>query len=452
LKSDFQVKKGDIIKIISDRLNRSRGVEFEIFFSQKKVLSLEIKDGQVDHFRSSREVGLALRVLDRGRLGFSYVFGPTPDSLIWSTEKAVKLASQADFDPIYAFPPAERLDTLDLGLFDRGLSKIGKKEKIGLVREMEDSALGADSRIKKVRKAEYEEITNHISIINSKGLDLEREGTIITMALMVLAEENKDSEMGWEFDYARIYGDIDPVKIGNSAAKRGISRLGGRGISTRTCPAVLENRVVCDLLCAWSPSFFGENVYKGKSLLKDKINQIIASPRIQVIDDGQYPRGLGSAPFDDEGTAQKRTVLVKDGRLLSYLFDRYWSLKTGSELTGNSVRDKISAPPSTSISNLFISPGSLSFDQLIATMDKGFLINELMGVHLIDPVSGEFSLGASGIWIEKGMTVFPVKGVTISGSLHDLFSTVEELGSDLRFFGRVGAPSLFLREIIISGP
>jgi PmbA protein len=445
------MKKKDIAKILSARLNRSLGIEFEIFFSQKEILSIGVKDGQVDRFRSSRELGLALRVLDRGRLGFSYLFGPTPDSLVLLTDRVVELAHQADFDPVYAFPPAERLDTLDLELFDRGLSKIGEKEKIALVKEMENSALSTDSRIKKVRKAEYEEVTNYVSIINSTGLDLEREGTIITMNLMALAGDNNHSEMGWEFDCARFYTDLDPIKIGFSAAKRGIDMLGSRQISTRTCPAVLENRVAADLLGAWSSSFFGENVYKGKSLLKDKINQIIASPRIQLVDDGQYPRGLGSAPFDEEGTPQKKTILVEEGRLLSYLFDRYWSTKTGSTLTGNSARNHISSPPSTSISNLLIYPGSLPVDQLIASMGKGFLIKELMGVHLIDPVSGEYSLGASGMWVEKGEGIFPVQGVTISGSIHDLFSAVEELGNDLRFFGRVGAPSVLVKEIIISG-
>lgn len=444
--------KKDIVKIISNRLKKYRGVEFEIFFSQKKILSVGIKDGQVDHFRSSREIGLALRVLDKGRLGFSYLFGPNPDSLPLMTDRAVELASQADFDPIYAFPAGERLDSADLGLiFDRDLSKIREKEKIEHVKEMENSALNSDSRIKKVRKAEYEEVTSYVSIINSKGLDMEREGTLITMALMALAEDNNYSEMGWESGWTRIYSDIDPIKIGLGAAKRGIGMLGSRQISTRTCPAVLENRVVGDLLGVWSSSFLGENVYKGKSFLKDKIDQIIASSKIQLIDDGLYPRGMGSALFDDEGTPRKKTILVKEGRLLSYLFDSYWSKKTGSKPTGNSFRSQISSPPSTSISNIFISPGTLPLDQLIATMDEGFLINELMGVHMVNPVSGEFSLGASGMWVERGKAVFPVKGVTISGSIHDLFSAVEELGNDLRFFSRVGTPSLFVKQVIISG-
>jgi len=445
------MKKKDIVKIISDRLSGAQGMEFEIFFSKKKILSFEIKEDQVDHFRTSRELGLALRILNKGRMGFSYLFGPTPDSVVQLTDRAVELADQADVDPIHGFSSAERIDIPHLDLFDRNLSKISEKEKIEHIKEMEHATLSADTRIKKIQKAEYEEVTNYVTLINSKGLDLEREGTHCIMSMMALAENNNSSELGFEFNSARIYTDLDPIKIGMNAAKRATDMLGSRQISTRTCPAVLENRVVGDLLSVWSSSFFGENVNKGKSYLKNKINHTIASPRIQLIDDGLYPRGLGSAPFDDEGIPQKTTLLVKEGKLLSYLFDRYWSQKTGSQLTGNSVRVQISSPPSTSVSNLFIHAGPVSFEQLLLIMDNGFFINELMGVHMVDPVSGDFSLGASGMWIEKGKAVFPVKGVTISGSIHNLFSAVGELGDDLRFLGRIGTPSLLVNKIIISG-
>jgi PmbA protein len=445
------MKKKDMVKVISDRLSRSPGVEFEIFFSQKKVLSIGIKDSQIDHFCSSREIGLALRVLMKGRLGFAYLFGPTTESLLLLTDRAIALAGQADKDPVSDFLSAGGSDIPDLELFDKNLATISEKDKVNHAREMEHTALKTDPRIKKVRKAEYEEVTHYVSLTNSSGLDLEKEGTRITMSLIVLAEENGSSEMGWEFGSARFYTDLDPITIGLSAAKRGLEMLGSRQISTRACPVVLENRTVVDLLGVWSSSFFGENVYKGKSFLKDKINQIISSPKIELTDDGLYPRGMGSAPFDDEGTSQRKTILIKEGKLLTYLFDRYWSKKTGSQLTGNAVRAQISSPPSTSVSNFFIAPGSLSFEKLLITMDQGFLINELMGVHMADPVSGEFSLGASGMWVEKGEPVFPVKGVTISGTIYDLFSGVQELGNDLRFLGRIGGPTLLVKEIIVSG-
>ncbi len=446
------MEKGEIVRIVADHLKRCPRAEFEIFHSQSKVLSIEVKGGQLDHLRSSSEVGLALRVLHEGRLGFSYLFGPNSDGLIQLTDRAVELAGQADRDPLHSLSPPEPFDAVDLDIFDTSLSAIGAREKIDRVREMEDSAFRADPRVRRVRKAEYEEVTNAVSIINSRGVDLNRETTLISMSLTVVAEDNNCSEMGWEFDAARHYADIDPTKIGESAARRGARMLGSRQISTRTCPAVLDNRVVCDLLSAWAPSFLGDNVCKGKSYLRDKIGQGIASPMVHLIDDGLYPRGLGSAPFDDEGTPQRKTALVQGGRLLTYLYDRYWSKKAGSKSTGNSVRGQTSSPPAPSPSNLFISPGTRSFDQLTGSMEHGFLITDLMGVHLADPVSGEFSLGASGMWIEKGEALFPVKGVTMSGSIHELFCAVDELGDDLRFFGRLGAPSALVGEVIISGP
>jgi len=446
------MKKREIVRIIADHLKSCPGTEFEIFFSQSKVRSIEVKNGQLDHLHSSTEVGLALRVLHGERSGFSYLFGPNPDSLIQLTDRAVELAGQAERDPLHCFCAPKPLSAVDLDIFDAGLSDIGEREKIDRVRQMEDSAFRADSRVRRVRKAEYEEVTRLVSIINSRGVDLDRETTLISMSLMVLVEDNSSSEMGWEFDSARHYGDIDPTEIGVSAARRGARMLGSRQISTRTCPAVLENRVVCDLLGAWAHSFFGDNVCKGKSYLRDKMNHRIASEEIHLTDDGVYPKGLGTAPFDDEGTAQRKTTLVQGGRLQSYLYDGYWSRKAGSESTGNAMRRQTSCPPAPLPSNLFIAPGTLPFDQLTGSVKHGFLITELMGVHLADPVSGEFSLGASGMWIEHGEALFPVKGITVSGSIHDLFCGVDELGNDLRFFGRLGAPSVLVGEVIISGP
>jgi PmbA protein len=435
------MEKKKVVEIISDRLSRSGGIEFEIFLSRKKVLSIGIKDGNVDHFRSSREIGLALRVLERGRLGFSYLFGPTPEGLNHLADRAIELAGQTDVDPNYSFHPEARLEVPELELFDASLTTIPEKDKIAHVREMEHSALSSDPRIKKARRAEYEEVTYHISLTNSKGLDLEREATRCTMSIMVLAEDNGSSEMGWELGNARFYNDLDPITIGISAAKRALQMLGSRQISTRRSPAILENTVVIDMLGAWASSFFGENVYKGKSLLSDKLNEIVASPRIRLIDDGLYPRGMGSGPFDDEGTPQGKTILVQDGRLASYLFDAYWSKKMGSEPTGNSFRAQIASPPTTSVSNFFLDPGTSSPEQLLSKMHNGLLITEVMGAHTIDPVSGEFSLGASGMWIQEGKPTFPVKGVTISGTIYDLFSAAEEVGENLRFLGRIGAPS-----------
>jgi PmbA protein len=444
------VEKNEIAQIISNRLAKSRA-EFEIFFSRKKTLSCDIKDGQLDHFRLSMELGIALRTLEDGKLGFSYLYGPNPDTLVQLTDRAVEMSSQADRDPLHSFSPPARANGQDLEVFDYTLSQMPDKEKVERIKEMEQGALDVDSRIRKVRKAEYEETTSYTCMINSYGLDAEKQGTAITASVMVLAEDNGNAEMGWESETARWYDDIHPSKIGTNAACRGIAMLGGRQISTRTCPAVLENRVVGELLDVWSSSFLGDNIHKGKSFLQDKVGRKIASPKITLVDDGLYNRGLGSAWFDDEGTPQKSTVLIKNGTLLTYLFDRYWSKKAGSQSTGNSVRERISSPPSPGPSNLFIRSGTLSFDQLLMSMNEGLLVTDLMGVHMSDPISGDFSLGASGMWVEKGRPAYPVKGVTVSGSIHSLFADVADVGDDLRFFGRLGAPSALVKKISVSG-
>jgi PmbA protein len=440
-----------ILHGISDHLSRTKGIEFEIFLSRKKVLSIGIKEGNLDYFRSSIEIGLALRVLKQGRLGFAYLFGPTPDGLHGLADKAVDSATQTDADPNYAFHGKSGLEMSDLELFDPTLEAIHESDKISHVKEMEYSALRSDPRIKKVRRADYEEVIHQVSLTNSMGLDIERDETGCSMSIMVLAEDNGSSEMGWDLGNARFYDDLDPVGIGYNAAQRGIRMLGGRQISTGRFPAVLENRVVTDILGAWASSFFGENVYKGKSLLKGKLNEMITSPRLQLTDDGLYVRGMGSAPFDDEGAPQTKTILVKDGILASFLFDGYWSKKMGAEPTGNSFRSQVASPPTTSVSNLFIGPGSSSPQQLLTVMNDGLFITDVMGAHTIDPVSGQFSLGASGMMIQEGKDAFPVKGITISGTIYDLFSSVDEVGDDLRFLGRIGAPSLLVKEMVVSG-
>jgi len=444
------MEKKDIEQGIVDRLSRTSGIDFELFLSKKKVVSIVIKDGNLDHFHSSRETGLALRVLNQGKLGFAYLFGPTPEGLARLADQALELAGQNDADVNYSFSPEPSLKSTDLELFDKSLERIPEKDKIGQVKEMDQSAIGYDPRVKKVGRAEYEEVTNHVSLMNSKGLHLEREETLCSMSIMAVAEDNGSSEMGMEFASTRFYHDLDPISTGRSAAKRSIQMLGGRPISTGKFPAVLENRVVIEMLGAWASSFFGENVYKGKSFLKDKMNETVASPNIHLIDNGLYPRGMGSSLFDDEGNPQAKTILVRNGTLVSYLFDGYWSRKTGSAATGNSFKAQIASPPTTSVSNLLLNPGKSSPDQLFRKMGEGFFITEVMGAHTIDPVSGEFSLGASGMWIQNGEAAFPVQGIAVSGTIYDLFSAVEDLGDDLRFLGRIGAPSLLIREMIIS--
>jgi len=205
-------------------------------------------------------------------------------------------------------------------------------------------------------------------------------------------------------------------------------------------------------------SFLAEQVHKGKSPLREKRGQAFFSPHLSIEDDGLLPEGISTTPVDGEGMPSLRTALVVEGKISGYLYNRYWAnreklispaSKAGS--TGNSRRPGIKGPPEMGISNLFILPGKISFPALLEGLNRGVLVDEVMGLHTVDPISGDFSLGCSGHWVEKGRKIHPVKSIAIAGNLFDLFRKVSAVGEDLRFFGGVGSPSLLVEGLNIGG-
>jgi PmbA protein len=199
-----------------------------------------------------------------------------------------------------------------------------------------------------------------------------------------------------------------------------------------------------------------EQVQKGKSSLKGKKGEGVFSPLLSVVDDGLFPKGVASSPLDAEGTPSQRTVLVLQGEVRGYLYDRYWanreSLSSSRvDSTGNSKRSGIKLPPAIGISNFFIEPGSVPLSKLTGDVQEGIVLEDVMGLHTIDPISGDFSLGCSGDWIVRGRKVRPVKSIAIAGNLFELFRRVVGIGEDLRFFGGVGSPSLLVEGLEVSG-
>jgi len=214
---------------------------------------------------------------------------------------------------------------------------------------------------------------------------------------------------------------------------------------------VLDNRVATEILEVIAPAFLAENVQKGKSLLAGRIGEDIFSPMLRIRDDGTLPGGMGTAPFDGEGVPQQNTVLVDKGRLAGYLYDTYRARKAGMVSTGNATRGSSKSPPLMGVSNFFIDNGDTPFAGLLQGIERGILVTTVMGMHTANPISGDFSVGAAGFLIERGSVTVPVKGIAIAGNIMELFHSVELVGNDLRFFGVVGAPSLRIAELDVSG-
>ncbi len=260
--------------------------------------------------------------------------------------------------------------------------------------------------------------------------------------------------MGWDADGSRFLKDISFEDVGINAAKRAVQMLGSKKINTIKAPVILDNSVAAEFLGVFESSLTAESVQKGRSLLTGKVGQKVLSSKINLIDSGLIPRRLGTRPFDDEGVPTSDKVLIKDGFLQGYLYNTYTAKKDRVSSTGNAVRGGYTGLPGVGITNLYFKAVSESFvmpfKNLLSSMDKGLYITEAMGIHTANPISGEFSIGVSGLWIESGEIKFPVKEAVISGDILSLFQKIEAFGDDLRFYGNIGTPSLLIGAIDIS--
>lgn len=437
---------------------RNGAEQAEVYIKSSKNLSLEVKNQELDAVESSLSFGYSLRVIRNGKLGFSY--STSPDESESVIRNAIEAAKWADADEYLDMPSngkhgsPQAKESGSLEIFDRKGWDIKEDEVVKHVLIIEKAANDFDKRIKKTRKASGTFTSGEIFILNSKGIDISYPYTKFIAQVMTVAEENGESQMGWDFNGSRLLQDISFEDVGRNAAKRAVQMLGAKRINTVKAPVILDNSVASEFLGIFASSFSAESVQKGRSLLKDKIGQKVISRKVNLVDSGIIPRRLGTRPFDDEGVLTSEKVLIKDGALQGFLHNTYTAKKEGIHSTGNAVRGGYTGLPSAGILNLYLKTSSESdvipFNALIASMDKGLYITEAMGVHTANPITGEFSIGVSGLWIENGTIRFPVKEAVISGDMLGLFERIEAAGDDMRFYGNIGTPSLLIGPTDIS--
>jgi PmbA protein len=435
------------------RLLKGRRIDaYEIMVSQSRDLAIETKGGKLDAFRCAEPFGVAVRVQRGAGLGFSFSTTLDPAALATMVDGALQAADMQTPDPCNllpgAFPdPYPRLPCL----FDEALSAIPEQDKIARTLELERLTLSRDPRLKRVRKCSYGESLYGFYICNSHGLSAGYRGSQVSCSVSAVAEADGDAQIGWDFGFSNSFSGIDLNQIADGASQRATALLGARSLPTMRCQAVLDNHVAAQLLEVLAPSFLAENVQKGKSLFADRVGEPLFSGLLTVRDNGLLAGGSGSAPCDGEGVPQQDTRLVASGVLEGFLCDSYWGNRTGSPSTGNSVRGGVKGTPRLGVHNLFIEPGNSSPAALLAGVGRGVLITQVMGVHSANPISGDFSVGAAGFYLEGGTIVHPVKGIAIAGNLLELFGGVEMVADDLRFFGPVGSPALRTGALDVSG-
>jgi PmbA protein len=425
---------------------------YEIYLTQSVSTSVEVREKELESFKRAQSMGVGLRIIKDRRLGFSYCSSFDASEISRMIQASMDGAANLPSDPFYGFtgPPGNLRSPPDI--YDERIRHISPRQKIEKAMAMEATALAFDpKRVKRVGKATYEDAEKTVFLVNSEGVEVDCTSSIFAGGVMAVAEEGLESEMGWDFDFHHCFEGLDVVRIGRESARKAGEKLGGRPLKSAFYPALIRNEVACQFLSVLAPSFAVENVRKGKSLFSDGLGSRAFSPKVNIYDDGLHPHGMATFPFDGEGVDTQKTPVVISGRITGFLYDFYWAKREKGRSTGNSTREGIKTPPSLGISNLYIEGGNRPFGDLLGDLHNGIVIEEVMGIHTANPISGDFSLGATGFWVEKGKRVHPVKGIAISGNVLDLFKGIEEVGADFRFTGQLGSPTLRASNLAISG-
>ena len=424
--------------------------EFEVYTERKNKLKIESAGEKVENITTSTESGIALRVLKDGKMGFSYTSDVRKETLSKIVEEAIQICQTQVADRGNRLVEEFKISEVESVFDQEGVGR-SLEEKIGFVIGLERRAKSIDKRIRSVRKASLTESQMEVSLYNSHGVSFNYSGTFYSAMIATVAEESGDSSISYEFRGVRRFSELDPLDIAMDAVFKAVSLLKPQSIETSVLPVVLFRDASAMLLSAFSQMFLGDSLVKGKTLLKERIGDSIGAELLTVVDDGTLSGGYATLPYDGEGTPQRRKEVIERGVFKDFLHSIYTATHSEVEPTGNGERSDFRSTPSSGITNLYIEKGEIPFEDLFKFHTKVFLVLELMGLHTVDPVSGEFSLGAGGIIYENGKPSKPVRGVTIAGNILDLWNKIVAVGSDLKFYGNVGSPSLLVEDITVGG-
>jgi PmbA protein len=420
-----------------------------------------VRGEEIEFVKQAHERCLGIRALVRGdapdgspglRVAITSTSDFTPHAVDKMASETVALARATAVDPSAGLPEeAFATELPDLDLFDEDDRNVSVEARIDDARAAETAARESDPRIHNSEGSQVGSDFSRVAYGNTAGFFGQYEAASHSLFCEPLGrtEDGAMQRDYWMTVGRRLSALEDPAQVGRRAAQRVLRRLGARPVKTCEVPIIFDELTAPSLLGHLAGCISGYSVYRESTFLRDKLGEAIATPEISVIDDGRIPGGLGSKPFDGEGLATRRNTLVEDGRLKSWLLDSYAGRKLGLPSTGNASRGAGSGP-SVGATNLWIEPGEQSLEQIIASTSRGLLVTELIGMGF-NPVTGDYSRGAAGLWIENGEIVHPVEEVTIAGNLADMLMKIDAIGDELLWRGRIASPALRIASMTLAG-
>ena len=424
----------------------------EVVIREAVEFSASVRLGDVETLKESASKGLGLRVLREGRQA-SVSTSDFSDAAIDDLVKtAVTLAGATSVDDTAGLPDADELATEfpDLDLYDEAIVAMSAEDKIAMALRAEEVARNYDPRIVNFEGGGVDSGTGRTILANSLGFAGEYRGASISLATVPVAEENGKLQRDYWYDTRRKLSQLDsPDDIGRIAAERTIRKLSGRRVKTQTCPIILAPEVARSLVGEIFSAASGDAIFRKSSFLVGKLGEKVAADSITVIDDGRIPGALGSRPFDGEGVPTRRTTVIENGVLQSYLHNTYTARKLNQRTTGNASRG-LGGAPSVGANNFFLVAGPHAPADILKSVKNGFYVTEFIGFG-VNPVTGDYSRGAAGLWIENGELTYAVEEVTVAGNLKQMLLDIEMIGNNLEFRGRISAPTIKIASMTVSG-
>jgi PmbA protein len=420
--------------------------------------SVNVRMGEVETLKESGSRGLGLRVFLGTRSASTSTSDLTPDGIRQLVEGALALAKVTEEDPFTGLPESAEFGSVpgDLHLYYGDVYSLSGPERIEWARRCEAAALAADPRITNSDGGSFEASTGRKVMANSRGFvgGYRTSYAGVSAAPLAMDANGQMQRDGW-WSSARSLDEVEsPEAIGKEAARRTLRRLGARKVPTQRVPIVFAPEVARSLIGSLFEAASGDSIWRHASFLAGKLGEQIAAPSLNLIDDNfmllpSGAGGFGSSPFDGEGLPSRRTVVVQDGVLETYLLNTYTARKLGLKSTHNASRG-LAGTPGIGCGNLYLEPGRLTPEEIVAETHTGLYVTSLMGFGT-NIVTGDYSRGATGLWIENGQLTHAVEEVTIAGNLAEMLMNVTAIGNDLVFRGSVACPTLRIDGMTIAG-
>ncbi len=447
-------------QLASDVLTRALkagATDAEAVVYEGDEFNAKVRLGQVETLKESGSRAVGLRVFIGQRTASTSSSDFSSDSIERLVDGAITLAKITSEDPFAGLPEREEFGQLDgdLKLYFEDVNEQLPAERIEIARRAEAAAMAYDTRIQNSGGADFEAATSHKILMNSRGFTGEYRRSYCGFSAVPIAIDDKGGmQRNYWYSNSRSARKLEsPEEIGQEAARRTLSRLGARQVKTQKAPVVFSPEISRSIIGNIFDAANGDAIYRHATFFADMLGQQVAGENVTVIDDGTMVLdgigGFGTSPFDGEGLPSRRTVLVESGDLKNYVMNTYTARKLGMKSTGNASRG-LAGNPGIGAGNFYLEPGTLRPEEIIGDVQNGLYVTETMGFG-VNLVTGDYSQGASGVWIENGELTYPVEEITIAGNLKDMYRNIVAIGNDLVFRGSSAAPTIRVEGMTIAG-